>query len=295
MTVYKNTLTFKLPSKAQVALTEDLVKVISEHHKKSREHLFHLCMIAYGLRTHNLVKTRGGAGGNAKGLTYKPAFKGWYETNNLDDVYGSWGNFAHYAMAGRLLEYVRWQVGEKYISRLPTSLTALYALSKIVWSQGDSATVVSRKLFEKALIEPIRDGSKNNTFIHPHISRREIEEWITEQTPQNAVTKSKKSTAKNSQCTIVLATVKVHKDLLKFTKVSGRKVTGPKLEDVARLELLLKELITKFDGGKSKFVLESHVEEINTNYKAAQNPNFGKKVLPKKPVPSGKKSPSKKR
>ena len=74
MTIYSDKITFKLPSPEEVALTEDLVSVIQSHYRKSREHLFHLCMIAYGLRTHNLMKPKSGAGGNAQGRVYKPQF-----------------------------------------------------------------------------------------------------------------------------------------------------------------------------------------------------------------------------
>jgi len=128
MAIYGSDLTFKRPTKAQVPLTDDLLSVIHQHHRKSREHLFHLCMIAYGLRTHNLIKPKRGTGGNAQGRVYKAAFKQWYEANSLDDVYGTLSNFTLYAMSGRLLEYVRWQIGQKYIAQLPSSMTALYAL-----------------------------------------------------------------------------------------------------------------------------------------------------------------------
>jgi integrase len=50
MSIYGTALTFKDPTAAEVPLNEQLVKVIKTHHQKSREHLFHLCMIAYGLR-----------------------------------------------------------------------------------------------------------------------------------------------------------------------------------------------------------------------------------------------------
>ena len=82
MAIYSGHLTFKLPTKQQVALNNNLVEIIQEHHRKSRESLFHLYMIAYGLRTHNFIKSKSGAGGNAKGLVYKPAFSDWYQRNS---------------------------------------------------------------------------------------------------------------------------------------------------------------------------------------------------------------------
>jgi hypothetical protein len=279
MAIYSSQLTFRLPTKAQVELNDTLVKVIHDHHKKSREHLFHLCMIAYGLRTHNLVKAKSGAGGNAQGRVYKPEFKSWYESNSLDDVYGTLSNFTLYAMAGRLLEYVRWQVAEKYIEHLPASMTALYALSQIVWEQGDKATDASRKLFEKALIEPIQDGSKKNAFIHPHISRKEIDAWRTKHKGKSASKKKVASVAVNDPHTIVIATVKAHEDLFKFANVSGAKRVGPKLDDVVKLNEKIQSLIDEFNAGKSRFALDSQIEEVKLAYAQAEKPDFGKDIL----------------
>lgn len=279
MAIYSSQLTFRLPTKAQVALNDELVKVIHDHHRKSREHLFHLCMIAYGLRAHNLVKAKSGAGGNAQGRVYKPEFKSWYESNSLDDVYGSLPNFTHYAMAGRLLEYVRWQVAEKYIAHLPASMTALYALSQIVWEQGDKARDASRRLFEKALIEPIQDGSKKNAFIHPHISRKEIDAWRTKHTGTSASKKKVANVAVNDQHTVVIVTVKAHKDLFKFANVSGAKRIGPKLDDVVKLHEKIQSLIEEFNVGKSRFALESQIEEVKLAYAKAEKPDFGMNIL----------------
>ena len=297
MAVYGGQLTFRVPTVQQVALNQNLVAVIQEHHRKSRENLFHLCMIAYGLRKHNLTKAKSGAGGNAKGLIYKPAFREWYESNNIDDVYGSYpANFTLYAMAGRLLEYVRWQVGAKYIDQLPASMTALYALSQIVWQQGEQATDASRKLFEKALIEPIQDGSKHPAFIHPHVTRKDIDAWREQHSTKTLTKKQVVSIGKNDPRTVVIATIKVHKDLFKFTQVSGAKIHGPKLTDVQALTEKLQKLVSEFDAGKSRFAIDSHLDEVSRAYLEAESPDFGKKILDaqqSKPVVA-KKSISKK-
>ena len=296
MAIYSDKITFKLPSPVEVALTDDLVSVIQSHHRKSREHMFHLCMIAYGLRIHNLMKPKRGAGGNKLGLVYKPQFIDWYDSNNLEDVYRTRQNFLFYAMAGRLLNYVRWQLGKEFIEQLPGSMTALYALSQIVWLQGDKATDASRKLFEKALYEPIQNGSKNSAFIHPHVSRKDIDVWREKYSAKSS-TKSKGLTiVKADPRTIVIATIKVHKDLFKFTRDSGKKLNGPKLTDVKTLTEKLENLIIEFDAGKSRFSLDSHFVEISREYKKAESPDFGKNILVKgksKPIiakkPIGKK------
>jgi hypothetical protein len=287
MAIYSDKITFKLPSPAEVALTDNLVSVIQSHHRKSREHMFHLCIIAYGLRTHNLMKPKRGAGGNKQGLVYKPQFIDWYDSNSLEDVYRTRQNFLLYAMAGRLLNYVRWQVGAKYIEHLPGSMTALYALSEIVWSQGDKATDASRKLFDKALIQPIKDGSKNNAFIHPHVTRKEVDEWRANQTGKVSPTIKVAKLVKNDPRTVVVATIKVHKDLFKFTRESGKKLNGPKLTDVKTLTEKLEKLIIEFDAGKSRFALDSHFDDVSREYKKAESPDFGKNILAKeksKPV-----------
>jgi hypothetical protein len=278
MAIYSDKITFKLPTKEEVALTDELVSVIQLHHRKSREHLFHLCMIAYGLRTHNLTKPKSGAGGNAQGRVYKAAFKQWYEANSLDDVYGTLSNFTLYAMSGRLLEYVRWQIGQKYIAQLPSSMTALYSLSQIVWSQGDTATPDSRKQFETALIQPIKDGTKHNAFIHPHVTRKEIDALRDKLSGKATPTIKSERLAKDDTCTVVIATIKVHEDLFKFARVSGRKQVGPKLDDVKSLAQKLQKLIDEFNAGKPRFALDSNLEEVSRAYKDAESPDFGKKI-----------------
>lgn len=278
MAIYGSDLTFKRPTKAQVPLTDDLLNVIHQHHSKSREHLFHLCMIAYGLRTHNLMKPKSGAGGNAQGRVYKPAFKQWFEANNLDDVYGTLSNFTLYAMAGRLLEYVRWKIGQKYIAQLPSSMTALYALSQIVWSQGDTATPESRMRFETALIQPIKDGSKHNAFIHPHVTRKEIDALRDKLSGKFPSTVQEEKLGKDDPHTVVIATIKVHEDLFKFARVSGRKQVGPKLEDVKSLAQRLQKLIDEFNAGKTRFALDSNLEKVSHAYMEAQNPDFSIRI-----------------
>ena len=293
MAIYSDKITFKLPSPVEVALTDDLVSVIQSHHRKSREHMFHLCMIAYGLRIHNLMKPKRGAGGNKLGLVYKPQFIDWYDSNNLEDVYRKIENFLLYAMAGRLLNYVRWQVGAKYIEHLPSSMTALYAISQILWSQGDKATDASRKLFDKALIQPIKDGSKNNAFIHPHVTRKEVDEWRANQTGKVSSTIKVAKLVKNDPRTVVVATIKVHEDLFKFDR-SGEKRIGPKLSEVKVLNQKLQSLIKEFDKGKGRFAIESHYDQVTKDYEAAAKPDFAKEIhgaspsktkVAKKPIP----------
>ena len=277
MTTYSDEITFDLPSPEEVALTENLVSVIQSHYRKSREHLFHLCMIAYGLRTHNLMKPKRGAGGNKQGLVYKPQFIDWYDSNNLADVYSTRQNFLLYAMAGRLLNYVRWQVGKEFIEQLPGSMTALYALSEIVWSQGDKATPESRKLFDKALKHPIKDGGKHNVFIHPRVTRKEIDEWRAKQTGKVSLTLKAVKLVKNDPHTIFVATIKVHENLFKFDSF-GVKRTGPKLSDVKVLTQKLQSLIDEFDSGKGRFALESYYDQVTKDYEAAKSPDFGKGI-----------------
>jgi hypothetical protein len=224
------------------------------------------------------MKRKSGAGGNNQGLVYKPQFIDWYDSNNLEDVYRKIENFLLYAMAGRLLNYVRWQVGAKYIEHLPSSMTALYAISQILWSQGDKATDASRKLFDKALIQPIKDGSKNNAFIHPHITRKEVDEWRANQTGKVSPTIKVAKLVKNDLLTVVCATIKVHKDLFKFDRY-GEKRIGPKLSEVKVLNLKLQSLIKEFDKGKGRFKIESHYDQVTKDYEAAAKPEFAKEIL----------------
>jgi hypothetical protein len=279
MPIYSNQLTFKEPQPDEVALSPELLAVIRDHHKKSREHLFHLCVIAYGLRKHNLIKKRTGSGGNTQQRVYKEEFKSWYEQNNLREVYGVLSNFTLYAMAGRLLCFVRWKVGDQYIDRLPSSMTALYAMSQILWDQGDSTDDKRRALFSDALIKPIDDGTKFNTFIHPEVTRKEIEAWHAKQTDKREKpVKPDVDSGNHDPRKVVLATIKVHENLFSFTK-EGRKFRTLDLTDVEQLLKKLEELVSQLDGGKDRFAIDSNLSAVREQYESAKQPDFGSEIL----------------
>jgi hypothetical protein len=289
MPIYGTALTFKDPTAAEVPLNEQLVKVIKTHHQKSREHLFHLCMIAYGLRRFNLISNRGKRGGNAKGEEYKPVFKAWYEKHHLEEVYGVLGNFTKYGMSGRLLSYVAWQVDRKYIEHLPNSLTALYTCSQLLWEQGDTTTDAKRKRFSELLIKRVKDGSGvSTTKINKQSTITDIEKLL----PQS---KSNPSTSKPTGTGGLkfegLAQVLIHPDIYKFTSTYTKR-GHLKLEEVVKLNEAISTLVKKYDAGRKYFTVQSSLPEIKEKYTKAENPDFGKAIREKatKSKPPAKKT-----
>ena len=275
-------LDFKEPTDEEVKLGASLARTIKSFHKSRRESLFHLCILAYGLRKKNLHKVKG-RGGNQRGEAYKPQFEQWYEKYEMSDVYGKLTNFTLYAMSGRLLTYVRWQIdnknGSKYIDQLPSSLSGLYALSKIIWTQGESATDKTRKLFFDLLTKPIKDGRKDNKFIHQNVSRKEINDWIEKnQKPKVSKTRSNNESKKNNH-NIVLATIKVDKKLFEFNR-SGtkRSIDGPTINDVKKLENKINSLIQDFKDKAGYFSVESKLDEVRQKYENERNKDFGSKI-----------------
>jgi hypothetical protein len=275
MPIYGTKLTFKEPTAAQVPLNEQLVEVIRQHHQKSREHLFHLCMIAYGLRRHNLISNRGRRGGNAQGKEFKPQFKAWYEKNKLEQVYGTIGNFLLYAMSGRLLNYVAWQVDTKFIDQLPSSVTALYACSKILWEQGDTTTKKRKDYFYKLLTKRIKDGEGVfNTKINRHSIRKEIEA-LTSKGSNNP--KSVNETKTRAKDFTNLGSIQISNDLFNFT-TTGTKRGHLKLDDVEKLHQAIVELLQRYDKGKKYYSFESQLTEIKQKYKAEESYDFGASI-----------------
>ena len=272
-------LTFNEPTASDVTLTDDLAKTIHQFQKQRREGLFHLCMIAYGLRRHNLEKSKVKRGGNARDQVYKPIFKKWYEDKRLKEVYGELPNFTLYAMSGRLLQYVRWKVEEKYIAALPSSLGALYECSQILFTQGDSATAVSRQRFKMALKNPIKDGSRNNTVINPTVTRQEIQNYR-QDAPTKQVSKSK-TAAISTETTITLGVIKIHKDLYKFSK-RGTKTGAVSLANVEAFLKELKALVLRHGKKNNIFALESNFDQVKIDYKSAEKPDFGANLLKSK-------------
>ena len=280
MPIYGTALTFKEPTAAEVPLSEQLVKVIKTHHQKSREHLFHLCMIAYGLRRHNLISNRGKRGGNAQGKELKPEFKVWYEKHHLDEVYGKEANFTKYAMSGRLLSYVAWQVDRKYIEHLPSSLTALYTCSQLLWEQGDTTTDAKRKRFSELLIKRVKDGSGvSTTKINKQSTRADIENLLPNEESDLSPQKSE-SAGKTKLKSVGLAEVLVNKDIYKFTS-NYTKRGDLKLEDVVKLNEAISTLVNKFDAGRKYFTVQSSLTEIKEKYTKAENPDFGAAIKAK--------------
>ena len=279
MPIYGDKLTFKEPTADQVPLNAQLVSVIRQHHQKSREHLFHLCMIAYGLRRHNLISNRGRRGGNAQGKEFKPQFKIWYEKNKLEEVYGTLGNFTHYAMGGRLLSYVAWQVDSKYIDRLPSSMTGLYACSQLLWDQGDSTTQAKRNNFYSLLTKRIKDGSGVfTTKINKHATRKEIEALkpVDGHSESKQVSTTSKKPKKSNL--IDLGSIQISNDLFFFT-TTGTKRGHLKLEEVEKLHQAIRDLIEKHDQGRKHYAFQSNLADLKKQYKAEQNHDFGASIL----------------
>jgi hypothetical protein len=233
-------------------------------------------MIAYGLRRHNLISNRGKRGGNAQGKEFKSQFKAWYEKHNLEEVYGTMGNFTIYAMSGRLLNYVAWQVDKKYIERLPSSVTSLYACSQILWDQGDSTTQEKRNYFNSLLTKRVKDGSGVfTTKINKHATRKEVEAFklIGNKTAENKTASKAKSTKQ-----LDLGIIFVSNDLLYFTN-TGTKRGHLKIEEVEKLHDAIRDLIKKYDKGRKNYSFQSNLTEIKTKYKAKENHNFGASIL----------------
>ena len=282
MPIYGTALTFKEPTAAEVPLNEQLVKIIKTHHQKSREHLFHLCMIAYGLRRHNLISNKGKRGGNAQGKELKSEFKVWFEKHHLDEVYGKEANFTKYAMSGRLLSYVAWRLNRKYIEHLPSSLTALYTCSQLLWEQGDTTTDAKRKRFSELLIKRVKDGSGvSTTKINKQSTRADIENLLPQSKSKSLQSKSVgKVVVKKNLKFEGLAQVLIHPDIYKFTSTYTKR-GHLKIEDVVKLNEAISTLVKKFDAGRKYFTVQSSLPEIKEKYTKAENPDFGAAIKEK--------------
>jgi hypothetical protein len=275
MPIYGASLTFKEPTAAQVPLNEQLVAVIKQHHQKSREHLFHLCMIAYGLRRHNLISNRGRRGGNVQGEELKPQFKAWYKKNNLDEVYGTEKNFLLYAMSGRLLSYIAWKVDRKYIDQLPSSVTGLYACSQILWTQGGTTTQERRDYFYKLLTKRIKDGSGVfTTSINKQSTRKKIEAL---KNKLSSTTKTVGKPTSQAKDFTDLGNLQVSNDLFYFT-TTGTKRGHLKIEEVEKLHQAIIKLVKKYDKGRKYYSFQSQLTEVKQKYKAEQLYDFGASI-----------------
>jgi len=275
-------LTFREPTAAEVELSPELAQTIKAFGKSMRESLFHICVIAYGIRRRNLRKRRKGEwGGNANNQRYKDEFKKWYLENDLQSVYGKETNFTKHAMVGRLLTWVRWQIdparGQQYIDRLPHSLSALYELQSIIWKHGDTATDEGRKTFRDLMVMPIRDGTKDNTWINRSLTVEAIKAKL-EELYEDEFFKTRRDDIPPKRNAydprkINILRVKVHEGLYDFNRRGNkRKVKGPDMDEVRGLISAINGLIEDF--GSEYFLLEHNLELIEEKYEKKKNPDF---------------------
>lgn len=271
-------LTYREPTAAEVALTSDLAKTIKAFGKTMRESLFHICLIAYGIRRRNLRKIRKGErGGNQQGQKYKEEFTKWYEENDLKSVYGTLSSFTKYAMAGRLLTFTRWQInrhkGFNYIDRLPHHLSALYELQKIIWESGDTATEEGRQRYKDLMIQPIDDGTTDNTWINRGLTAKDIIEKRAELDNEPAPKSLERKI--DDPRNIPVLRIKTHEGLYDFNRRGNkRRVKGPDIDEVRRLVEAINQVIGDF--GSEYFSIESNMEHIEEKYEQKKNPNFAK-------------------
>lgn len=285
MTVYSidSALTYRAPPAESIPLDRHLASTIRSFQKTRRESLHHLCLIAYGLRRSNLVKSDG-RGGNAQGQTLSPEFKAWYRAEKLVEVYGSESNFTTYAMCGRLLEYTRWQVdkgkGTRFIDALPASLGTMYEISKVLWEQGDKTKPEGRERYKDWLTKPIGDGSPPKTFIQPSLTRKEVVSALaglqggSGDTPVTAPDSNPERSPPQGQeapATPIVATISISASSLSFTKTGKSKGASP--EAIRALDHGLQQLVKKHGR---HFRITSNLEAVLKEIEAAANPDFGK-------------------
>lgn len=271
MTYSTAALTFKEPTEEQIKLTTKLADTIHDLNKKKRESFFHLCIIAYGLRKRNLQKAKGDRrGGNAKGEKYKSTFEAWYKANDIADAYGTLSNFTMYAMAGRLLSYVRWQLDAKYIARLPATLTVLYKLAQVLAEKGGKVTPQSKPTLKKLFLEKTKDGSSKTAYvINPETTLATIEKSV-------APIKKIESKISNKEGK-VLFTIYVSNDLVDgFYKTTRKRKRGSvDLSHVNSLKKELTELLQKHGRGNQWFWIDTNSTVIE---KTKDKTNFGKYI-----------------
>jgi len=258
---------FKEPQAKDVPLSDSTAATIHEFNKSTRASLMAMCWYAYGLRKHNLKKKQGGRGGsNRQSLEYKPAFWRWYTKEKLAEVYGSVSSFTHYAFAGRLLVYVRWQYanGARYLDQLPASVYALYYLSQSLGERGEKVVPEAKRRLQRWFAAPRQDGSGITTHvIHPHLTVGEAKRLV-----DGAQQTTEPHALKPTQNHILVASILVSKaDLLAFVKKTGAKRRGtPTLADIKALEVKLKKLIHEYNKTSASFLIESHVIDIEETY-----------------------------
>ena len=251
-------LTYTMPGANSIALDKRLADKIKSGFAAERENRFQLCLIAAGIRKQSL---------NSKGH-YSSEFEEWWKKNNLTDVYGGQSNFTKHAMAGEVIHHTAsMENGERYVSCLPKSLSALYAIHAILKDpQAEKKNWMKICLNHYQFLE-LHNGKavavndkRTVPLINPDATAPQIRGWYeNRKNPPERATKNKKEDK-----SLALAKISVSGSLYTFNQKTGEHFGAVNIDDLQGFMTELTKLISKYGRG---FTLESNLSELEAGYK----------------------------
>ena len=124
-----NSTAFKLPDPKELILNDKFATKIKDYQKEGQINVWRTFLYAAALRNKYMNKD------NSSGReTWGPEFKDWYKKNKMETKLGSMSQLSKCAAAGDLIcKFAEmFSDNEEWIHCLPTSMNALYEVSKLI-------------------------------------------------------------------------------------------------------------------------------------------------------------------
>ena len=197
------------------------------------------------------------------GKKYVSDFNAWWDSYDLNKVFGKHSNFTKWAAAGKAMECAKIH---DYDERLPTTLTALYEVSLL--SSEELKLCLQDRYTRSTLTDEPKGRKQPQPLIHPDVTAGEIRNWRKKWRNPKSRTVEKRR--------LQFASIKVHGSLFDFDD-KGKHV-GILTPDILReIDATLTKALSAYGDSilidtKFEALLEGHVKrQEKAEIKAQRN------------------------
>jgi hypothetical protein len=258
-----NSTAFKIPDPKELILNDKFATKIKDYQKEGQINVWRTFLYAAALRNKYMNKD------NSSGReTWDPEFKDWYKKNKMETKLGSMSQLSKCAAAGDVIcKFAEmFSDNEEWIHCLPTSMNALYEVSKLI--KGMTPKQINKLIYvgggtfsedddePVGIINPVATAESIRTY------RQLLED------KGNPKENKKTMSARKREFTVPVATIFVSKSFFKFDN-KGEHLGNVSIESIRDRVDELKQLISE------QFDVRDRFPEIKKRYdttKKKKNP-----------------------
>lgn len=261
-----------------LALGDELTNRFREYNKQASENRIKIALLA------SKVKVKHTNQSNKFETGKKTPFYSWFESNNLNRVFGSTSNFSKYASVGDLLIKHKKILGRD-VGQLPQTITALYAISQMNDNEielclEDHFTRKNNSISEKKDYD--RKYKKPQPVINPHATEASINKWRKDwYNPPIKSTDTRK---------LSFITIKADSTIFDFNKDDGRHKGKLSIDVLNDIHEKIKTAVDKIVKEHINVLLvEDNLPKIQERYEKAKASAEKSAAAPKKKTSRSKK------